>query len=85
MLQPRSICPPDRAGRCHRLRSALRYGFRQRDGAGAAELAPGELAAPILLPSASSPTGELWVVLHLDELQSELTDLSAIGPFAAAC
>ncbi|WP_419946810.1 hypothetical protein [Candidatus Poriferisodalis sp.] len=46
------------------------------------ELEPGDLTAPILLPSAASPTGELWVVLHLDELQHDQADLSVIGPFA---
>ena len=46
------------------------------------EINPGELTEPILLPSAASPTGELWVVMHLDDLQHDQTDLSAIGPFA---
>ena len=46
------------------------------------EIDVGEVTEPILLPSAQSPTGELWVAMHLDELQSDLTDLSAIGPFA---
>ncbi|WP_419840135.1 hypothetical protein [Candidatus Poriferisodalis sp.] len=45
-------------------------------------LAPGELSEPLLLPSAASPTGEIWVVLHLDELRTDATDLSSIGPFA---
>ena len=45
-------------------------------------LDPGELSEPLLLPSAASPTGEIWVVLRLDGLRSEETDLSAIGPFA---
>lgn len=46
------------------------------------ELAPGELTPPLLLPSAASPTGELWVALHLDSLSTEAVDLSTIGPFA---
>lgn len=46
------------------------------------EIEPGEVTEPILLPSAASPTGELWVVMHLDELQHDQADLSAIGPFA---
>ncbi len=45
-------------------------------------LEPGELSEPLLVPSAASPTGEIWVVLRLDGLHSEETDLSAIGPFA---
>lgn len=46
------------------------------------EIDPGEVTEPILLPSAASPTGELWVVMHLDDLQHDQADLSAIGPFA---
>ena len=46
------------------------------------ELEPGELTAPLLLPSAASPTGELWVVLRVDSLRTDATDLSSIGPFA---
>ncbi|WP_419912214.1 hypothetical protein [Candidatus Poriferisodalis sp.] len=46
------------------------------------EIEPGEVTEPILLPSAASPTGELWVVMHLDDLQHDQADLSAIGPFA---
>ncbi len=46
------------------------------------EINLGELTGPILLPSAASPTGELWVVMHLDDLQHDQADLSAIGPFA---
>lgn len=46
------------------------------------ELEPGELTAPLLLPSTASPTGELWVVLHLDSLNTDAVDLSSIGPFA---
>ena len=46
------------------------------------DVAPGELTAPLLLPSAASPTGELWVVLRLDSLNTDATDLSSIGPFA---
>lgn len=46
------------------------------------DLEPGELTAPLLLPSSASPTGELWVVLHLDSLDSDAIDLSSIGPFA---
>ncbi|WP_420624706.1 hypothetical protein [Candidatus Poriferisodalis sp.] len=46
------------------------------------DLKPGGLTEPLMLPSAASPTGELWVVLHLDALLSDETDLSSIGPFA---
>ena len=46
------------------------------------DLEPGWLTEPLMLPSAASPTGELWVVLHLDALLSDETDLSSIGPFA---
>jgi len=46
------------------------------------ELELGELTAPLLLPSTASPTGELWVVLHLDSLNTDAIDLSSIGPFA---
>ena len=46
------------------------------------ELTPGELSEPLMLPSVESPTGELWLVLHIDELQSEQADLASIGPFA---
>ena len=46
------------------------------------DLEPGGLAEPLMLPSAASPTGELWVVLHLDALLTDETDLSSIGPFA---
>lgn len=46
------------------------------------ELEPGDLTAPLLLPSTASPTGELWVVLHLDSLSTDAIDLSLIGPFA---
>ncbi len=46
------------------------------------DLEPGGLTEPLMLPSAASPTGELWVVLHLDALLSNETDLSSIGPFA---
>ena len=46
------------------------------------DLAPGEMSEPLMLPSAASETGELWVVLRLDELRSDETDLAAIGPFA---
>ena len=46
------------------------------------DLEPGELSDPLTLPSAASPTGELWVVLHLDSLRTDATDLSSIGPFA---
>jgi hypothetical protein len=46
------------------------------------DLEPGDLSAPLLLPSAASPTGELWVVLRLDSLSTDATDLSSIGPFA---
>ncbi len=45
-------------------------------------LEPGELSEPLLLQSAASPTGEIWVVLHLDSLRTDATDLSEIGPFA---
>lgn len=46
------------------------------------ELDVGELTEPVLLPSAASPSGELWVVLRLDELRTDATDLASIGPFA---
>ncbi len=46
------------------------------------DLEPGELSEPLLLPSAATPTGELWVVLRLDDLISEEIDLASIGPFA---
>lgn len=46
------------------------------------DLAVGELAEPVLLPSGLSPTGELWIVLHLDDLLSDQTDLESVGPFA---
>ena len=46
------------------------------------DLEPGRLTEPLMLPSAASPTGELWVVLHLDSLRTDETDLSSIGPFA---
>lgn len=46
------------------------------------ELELGELTAPLVLPSTASPTGELWVVLHLDSLNTDVIDLSSIGPFA---
>ena len=46
------------------------------------DLEPSELTEPLLLPSAASPTGELWVVLHLDALRTDAIDLSSIGPFA---
>ena len=46
------------------------------------ELELGELTEPLLLPSTASPTGELWVVLHLDSLDTDAIDLSSIGPFA---
>lgn len=46
------------------------------------EIDVGEVTEPVLLPSAASPTGELWVVMHLDALQAHQADVSAIGPFA---
>ncbi len=46
------------------------------------DLDVGDVSEPILVPSAASPTGEFWVVLHLDDLQQDLADLSAVGPFA---
>lgn len=46
------------------------------------ELELGELTVPLMLPSTASPTGELWVVLHLDSLNTDVIDLSSIGPFA---
>ncbi len=46
------------------------------------ELPVGEFSEPVLLPSGVSPTGELWVVLHLDDLLTDQTDLASVGPFA---
>lgn len=46
------------------------------------DLETGEMAAPLLLPSAASPSGELWVVLRLESLSTDAIDLSSIGPFA---
>ena len=46
------------------------------------DLSPGEMSEPLMLPSAASETGELWVVLHLDSLSTDEADLSSIGPFA---
>ncbi len=46
------------------------------------DLESGEMTAPLMLPSSASPTGELWVVLRLDSLDTDATDLSLIGPFA---
>lgn len=46
------------------------------------DLSPGEMSQPLMLPSAASETGELWVVLHLDSLNTDEADLSSIGPFA---
>lgn len=46
------------------------------------DLEPGEFSEPLTLPSAASPTGEIWAVLHLDSLRTDATDLSSIGPFA---
>ncbi len=45
-------------------------------------LTVGELSEPVALPSGVSPTGELWVVLRLDDLLTDQTDLASIGPFA---
>ena len=46
------------------------------------DLSVGEISEPSMLPSAASETGELWVVLHLDSLDTDAADLSSIGPFA---
>lgn len=60
----------------------LELGFSNEMVLALLELAPGELTEPVVLSSAASPTGELWVTLHLDSLSTDATDLSAIGPFA---
>ena len=46
------------------------------------DLPVGEFSEPVLLPSGISPTGELWIVLHLDDLLTDQTDVASIGPFA---
>ena len=46
------------------------------------ELEVGELSEPLQVPSQGSPTGELWVVLHIDEIVLEAADPRSLGPFA---
>ena len=46
------------------------------------DLEVGELSEPVLLPSGDSPTGELWIVVHLDDLLTDETDVASVGPFA---
>lgn len=60
----------------------LELGFSNEMVLALLDIAPGELTEPVVLSSADSPTGELWVVLHLDSLSTDAIDLSAIGPFA---
>lgn len=48
------------------------------------ELEQGEMSEPLLVPTEVSPTGELWVVLHVDEILEELSDPASLGPFAGA-
>ena len=42
----------------------------------------GEMSEPAALPVEASPTGELWLVLHVDEVVDDLADVSILGPFA---
>ena len=60
----------------------LEMGFSNEMVLALLDLAPGELTEPVVVSAAASPTGELWVVLHLDSLSTDEIDLSAIGPFA---
>ncbi len=46
------------------------------------ELEPGEVSEPISIRSANSPTGELFVVVYLEEVKLEEADVDSLGPFA---
>ena len=74
-----NLTPPDGSVGCG---LPLDLGFSNEMVLALLDLAPGELTGPVMLSLADSPTGELWVVLHLDSLSTDAIDLSAIGPFA---
>lgn len=46
------------------------------------EMSVGEASEVVSMPSEYSPTGRLWLVLFLRELQEDQKDPTALGPFA---
>lgn len=47
------------------------------------DLEIGEVGPPSPVPAESSPTGELWIVVHVDDILLEFSDPSLLGPFAS--